>query len=105
MLKNAILDDRHDFKIFRKMRLGDASLSVPRCSGVVLVGLPLWSRVCFPFRSFMFSLFCSDFRVVFRCVFLHLDTKNYENLRGCTRRAEISALIHCWNRGAVWLCF
>ena len=28
---------------------------------------------CFPFRSFMFSLFCSDFRVVFRCVFFHLD--------------------------------
>ena len=40
---------------------------------------------CFPFRSFMFSLFCSDFRVVFRCVFLHLD---FDKL-GCKNSAKI----------------
>ena len=43
------------------MRLGDASLSVPRCSGVVLVGLPLWSRVLFSFSQFHVFTFLFGF--------------------------------------------
>ena len=38
----------------------------------------------------MFSLFCSDFRVVFRCVFLHLDffKKMGVPTKSCTRHRE-----------------
>ena len=55
---------------------------------------------CFPFRSFMFSFFCSDFRVVFRCVFLHLD---FDKL-GCKKNENFAKICRNFDKILTKFC-
>ena len=73
--------------------------------GVVLLfssGCRCGVGFCFPFRSFMFSLFCSDFRVVFRCVFyiwisINLDAKFYEDFAKIWAKSILHRIPRRWS--------